>query len=67
VNEWTEMKKECFREVLGKVDKKVIWGREREREGRWPEEEREVERGKIRRVLRKLKDGNGNGSRWDPK
>jgi len=40
----------------------MIWGeRERERERRRLKEERDVTRGEIRRVLRKLKDGKAMG------
>jgi len=54
MKEWEEY----FREVLRGVDGKVIWGeRKRERS----EEERNVERVEIRRVLRKLKDGKAMG------
>jgi len=53
---------EYFKEILGGVDGKVIWGeRERERERKRLEEERDVERVEIRRVLRKLKDGKAMG------
>jgi len=58
--EWEEY----FKEILGGVDGKVIWEereREREKGRRWLEEERDVERKEIRRVLRKLKDGNAMG------
>jgi len=41
MKEWEEY----FREVLGGVDRKMIWGeREKERERRRLEEERDVER-----------------------
>jgi len=54
MNEWEKY----FREVLGGVDGKVVWG---EREGRRSEEEGEVEKEEIRRVLGKLKDGKAMG------
>jgi len=54
MKEWEEH----FREVLGGVDGKVVWG---EREGRRTEEKEDMEKGEIRRVLGKLKDGKAMG------
>jgi len=56
MKEWEEY----FKEILAGVDGKIVGERGRERERRL-EEERNVKRVEIRRVLRKLKDGKAMG------
>jgi len=56
INEEIKMEEweEYFKKVLGGVDKKVIW---RKKKGGRSEEERELERWDIRKVVGKMKGG----------
>jgi len=53
LGEW----KEYFKGVMEGVEGRVVWGRERSRS----EEERELELVKVRKVIRRLRDGKAMG------
>ena len=60
IREWDEY----FRGLLGGVEWRVRKGGER---GREADEEEELGREEIKRVVKNLKDGKAGGGRWDSK